>query len=82
MGMSAPKFLKNLDSYPKTKIGVHIDTNVSGLAKLIGQNIGTWKVNAGVLLMDCPTEIIPSVLGPDKTLRSDLWLVRATFVPA
>ncbi|MDR2845990.1 MAG: lamin tail domain-containing protein [Candidatus Methanoplasma sp.] len=82
MGMTAPKFLKNLDSYPKTKIGVHVDTNVSGLMKLIGKNMGTWKVNAGVLLMDCPSEIIPSALGPDKDLNSDLWLVRATFVPA
>jgi hypothetical protein len=82
MGMTAPKFLKNLDSYPKTKIGVHISTNVAGLMKIFGKDLGKWQVNAGVLLMDCPTAIIPSALNPDKTLHSDLWLVRATFVPA
>ncbi|MDR3283310.1 MAG: lamin tail domain-containing protein [Candidatus Methanoplasma sp.] len=81
-GIKTPKFLRDLDAFPQSKIGVHVSTNVAGLTRLAGKDTGVWKVTAGVLIMDCPPEILPSVLSPDKTLDADLWLVRATFVPA
>ena len=81
-GISSPKFLNNIDMYPETKLGVHIDTNISGLVRLIGKNTGTWKVNAGVLIMDCPSALLPSVMKANKTLDSDLWLIRAVFTSA
>jgi len=82
MGLTTPKFLGDVSVYPKVKLGVHINTNVSGLIRLIGGNDGTWKVTAGVIIMDCPSALLPSALKADKTLSSDLWLVRAVFRPA
>ncbi|MCL1978742.1 MAG: lamin tail domain-containing protein, partial [Methanomassiliicoccaceae archaeon] len=78
-GLTTPKYLKGLDLYPKVRLGIHINTNVSGLCRIVGADIGKWKVTAGVLIMDCPTPLIPSVLKPDMMLESDLWLLRATF---
>jgi len=79
MGLTSPKFLKNVDAYPKVKLGIHINCNMSALCRLVGSDTGKWKVTAGVLIMDCPTPLIPSMLKPNLTLESDLWLLRATF---
>jgi hypothetical protein len=81
-GLTTPKFLGDVNLYPKVKLGVHINTNVSGLIRLIGGDDGTWKVTAGVIIMDCPSALLPSAMKADKTLSSDLWLVRAVFRPA
>ena len=78
-GLTAPKILKDLKSYPHVKLGVQIKANISALCKLIGQDTGTWTVTGGVLIMNCPYEVIPSALKADKTLDSDLWLIKATF---
>ncbi|MDR0509055.1 MAG: lamin tail domain-containing protein [Candidatus Methanoplasma sp.] len=79
MGLSAPKFLKNIESLPKVKLGIHISCNVSALCRLIGSDTGKWKVTAGVIIMDCPSQILPSSMKADPRLDSDLWLLRATF---
>jgi len=79
MGLTSPNFLKNVEAYPKVKLGIHIDCNMSALCRLVGSHIGKWKVTAGVIIMDCPTPLIPSMLKPNQSLESDLWLLRATF---
>jgi len=79
MGLTSPKFLKNVDIYPKVKLGIHIDCNMSALCRLIGSDIGKWRVTAGVIIMDCPTPLIPPALKANPALESDLWLLRATF---
>ena len=79
MGLTTPKFLKNFDAFPKVKLGIHIACNMSGLCRLVGSDTGKWKVTAGVIIMDCPTPLIPTMLKPSLTLDSDLWLIRATF---
>jgi hypothetical protein len=81
MGITSPSFLKNLDLYPNVKLGVTFNCNVSTLCKVIGKNVGKWKVTAGVLIMDCPPVLLPSALKPDMTREADLWLLRATFTP-
>lgn len=81
-GMATPGMLKNASDYPKVKLGVQIGTNVSGLCRILGHEEGTWSVSAGVVILDCPSEIIPSALGVDKAMSSDLWLIKATFGPA
>ncbi|MCL2333601.1 MAG: lamin tail domain-containing protein [Candidatus Methanoplasma sp.] len=78
-GIDAPFFLKNIESIPEVKLGIHVDTNVSGLCRVFGKDIGKWKVTAGVLIMDCPTVLIPPSQNPDMTLESDLWVLKATF---
>jgi hypothetical protein len=78
-GMTSPRFMKNTETYPNVRLGVHINSNVSGLCRIVGSDIGEWKVTAGVIIMDCPSAVIPSSQNADKTLESDLWLLRATF---
>jgi hypothetical protein len=81
-GMTSPKFLKSLESHPKAKIGVRVDSNVAGLTRLAGKDTGKWEVEAGVLIMGCPAAAIPPMFKADKTLESDLWLLRMTFSEA
>jgi len=80
-GISAPMFLKEIEELPQVRLGVQINSNISALITLIGESTGTWKVTAGVVIIDCPTILLPSMIKHDKTLDSDLWLIRATFVP-
>ena len=79
MGINPPKFLNVIDVLPQTKLGIHISCNMSAICRLIGADVGKWKITAGVLLSDCPTPLIPLMLKPNMTLDSDLWLLRATF---
>ncbi|MDR2698835.1 MAG: lamin tail domain-containing protein, partial [Candidatus Methanoplasma sp.] len=79
VGIKAPKFLKHIDAFPAVKLAVHFNTNLSALCTLIGHGIGKWKVTAGILIMDCPTPLVPPMMKPNMTLESDLWLLRATF---
>jgi len=79
MGLTTPKFLKNIDSFPKVKLGIHISCNMSALCRLIGSDTGKWKVTAGVIIMDCPAQLLPSSQKADPMLETDLWLLRATF---
>ena len=81
-GIEAPFFLKHIDSIPEVKLGIHIDSNVSGLCRVIGKEIGKWKVTAGVLIEDCPTALVPPSQNADMTLDSDLWVLKATFTSA
>ncbi|MDR1404497.1 MAG: lamin tail domain-containing protein [Candidatus Methanoplasma sp.] len=81
-GITSPKFLKNSDTYPNVRLGIHINSNISGLCRIVGSDIGSWKVTAGVIIMDCPSALIPSSQKADKMLESDLWLLRATFASA
>ncbi|MCL2146109.1 MAG: lamin tail domain-containing protein, partial [Methanomassiliicoccaceae archaeon] len=81
-GLTTPFYLKFLDPYPETRIGIHVDTNVAGLCRLVGSDLGTWKVTAGVLIMDCPSMLLPAVLNADEYLDSDLWLMKAVFTSA
>lgn len=82
VGLTCPGFLKDLDLYPQVRLAVSISTNVAGLTRIVGDPVGSWKVVAGVLIMDCPTPLVPSALSPDRNLGSDLWLVHAVFQKA
>ena len=78
-GMHTPKFLDRDGGIPNIQIALNVKTNLSALSHIIGGDRGTWKVVAGLQIIDCPTALIPSALNPDRTLESDLWLVKATF---
>lgn len=76
-GMRAPGFLNNSDLLPEINAGVYIASNISGLCGMFGIDAGRWSVTAGIVLEDCPSILIPSIIKIDQGLKSDLWLVRA-----
>ena len=78
-GMATPRFLKGGDTYPEVRICVDMRTNLSGLDRVIGGDTGRWKAVIGLEVTDCPSALIPSVLGADKEMHNDLLLVKATF---
>jgi hypothetical protein len=82
VGLTCPYFLKNLHLYPTPKIGIHFDTNLAGMARLVSSDLGKYKITAGVLVTDCPTILLPPSWNVDRTLESDLWLLKAEFSSA
>lgn len=78
-GMKAPKFLDGDSLVPDVKLGVYISSNISGLCAAFGKDAGRWSVNAGVLIEDCPSALLPRKMDADPELKSDLWLIRAVI---
>ncbi len=78
-GMKAPKFLDGDSVVPDVKLGVYISSNISGLCSIFGKDVGKWSVNAGVLIEDCPSAILPRRMEADPELKSDLWIIRAVI---
>lgn len=78
-GMSAPGFLNNSDLVPEIRAGIYIASNLSGLCGMFGIDAGRWSVTAGIVMEDCPSILIPSIIKIDQGLKSDLWLVRAVI---
>lgn len=78
-GLRTPKFLGNADAFPEIRLSVNIKANLAGLGRIIGSDAGTWRVIAGIQVEECPTALVPSALGPDRFMNSDLWLIKATF---
>jgi hypothetical protein len=76
-GMKAPKFLEGDGVMPDVKLGVYISSNISGLCATFGKDVGRWSVNAGILIEDCPSALLPRRMDADPELKSDLWLIRA-----
>ncbi len=77
-GMSMPKILDPRGN-TEVNIGISIACNVSGLGALIGYEGGRWRVEAGIVIENCPYAAIPSGLDADKNQKSDLWLMKAVF---
>ncbi len=76
-GISAPRFMAGAGE--AVDIGISIGCNLSGICNLFGHDIGRWRVEAGVVVEGCPHAAIPSGLGADRGLESDLWLLKAVF---
>ena len=78
-GMSAPKILnKNVDGMEIT-VGLSVGVNISGLFTICGNERGTWKVDAGVVIEDCPFELAVKKLSKEKGEHCDMWLLRMQF---
>lgn len=76
-GMKTPNFIDS--AVPDVKLGVYISSNISGLCSVFGKDVGKWSVNAGVLIEDCPSAILPPGMDADPELKSDFWLIRAVI---
>jgi len=82
-GIEPPQFLGELgDSFPDLRLGADVACNLAALGRAFGDDLGTPTVTAGVRILDCPNAMVPAVLSPDKTMKSDLWLLRLTLRPA
>ncbi len=78
-GMSAPKILgKNADGIEITA-GLSVGVNISGLFTVCGNERGTWKVEAGIVIEDCPFELAVKKLSKEKGEHCDMWLIRMQF---
>ena len=78
-GMSAPKILnRNVDGLEIT-VGLSVGVNISGLFTVCGNERGTWKVDAGVVIEDCPFELAVKKLSKEKGEHCDMWLLRMQF---
>ncbi|MCQ2079341.1 MAG: lamin tail domain-containing protein [archaeon] len=78
-GIKAPSFLDKTQKGEKVLMGVDICCNLSSLASLLGDDVGTPKVKAQIGIRNCPYEMIPKQLGVKKNMTYDLWFIRMTF---
>lgn len=78
-GIGTPGFLDKTGIIPKIDVGVRISSNLSGLYGLLGKDMGRWSVCAGIVLEDCPSVLLPSVMAVKPDMQTDLWLVKAVI---
>lgn len=82
-GLQPPQFLGDLgDAFPDLRLGADVACDLAALGRVFGKDLGTPTVTAGVRILDCPNALVPAVLSPDPTMKSDLWLLRLTLRPA
>ncbi len=77
-GISTPKFLGN-DTGEQITIGISVGVNISAFMNLFGSNDMDWKVEAGIVLEDCPTQMLSKWLDKKKGEHCDLWLISMRF---
>ncbi|MDD2626284.1 MAG: lamin tail domain-containing protein [Candidatus Methanomethylophilus sp.] len=80
-GIAPPTFLGDVSDLPDVRLGIDVAANISAFARICGQEMGDPAVTAGIRIIGCPTSLVPSALNPDKTMESDLWLMRLTITP-
>ena len=73
---------RGTDVVPTVKVAVYVSCNISGLCTILGNDVGTWEVNAGIRIEDCPSALLPKSMNADPNLKSDLWLIRAVISEA
>jgi len=73
-----PKILGSLGNR-SVVAGLSIGCNITALCNLFGKPGGTWRVNAGIVLEDIPTHMVPPMIKTDPDKKTDLWLFRMTL---
>lgn len=82
-GTAPPKFLPSSTIVRDVTVGLDVACNVSAVRSVLGdEGDGTWNMRAGVVIRGCPNGLIPSGLGADETMDSDLWLMRVSVGPS
>ncbi len=79
-GISAPKFLS--DKCPQVQMGISSKVNISGLMSVFGNDEGRWKAEFGVVIEDCPFDLVPKKMNENKGSKCDLWLMKMSFCEA
>jgi hypothetical protein len=78
-GISAPKFLKVMMEDTEVDAAISVKFNISAVSTLWGEQKGKWSAEAGIVLENVPTEMIPDCFEPESYMKSDLWLFRMVF---
>ncbi|MFA5452630.1 MAG: lamin tail domain-containing protein, partial [Candidatus Methanomethylophilaceae archaeon] len=81
-GISAPQFLNITSLDTKVLIGVSVSVNIAGICNVFGKDMGKWKANIGIVMENIPTMMVPPLFEADKTMKSDLWLLKVNFQEA
>ena len=77
-GISTPKFLGD-DNGEEIIIGISVGVNISAFMNIFGSKDMDWKVEAGIVLEDCPTQMLSKWLDKKKGEHCDLWLISMRF---
>ena len=78
-GISAPKFLKVTMDDTEVDAAISVKFNISAVSTLWGEQKGKWSAEAGIVLENVPTEMVPDCFQPKSYMKSDLWLFRMVF---
>lgn len=78
-GISAPKFLKVVMEDTEVDAAISVKFNISAVSTLWGEQKGRWSAEAGIVLENVPTEMVPDCFQPKSYMKSDLWLFRMVF---
>lgn len=78
-GISAPKFLKVMMEDTEVDAAISVKFNISAVSTLWGEQKGRWSAEAGIVLENVPTEMVPDCFQPESYMKSDLWLFRMVF---
>lgn len=77
-GIGVPKFI-DMSGSPETSASIDVNVNAEAVSNLLGHNSGAkWKVNAGIVVRDCPASAVSFGSKYDSSMKHDLWLMRMT----
>ena len=77
--ISTPKVLGSLAEAEELDTAVSVKYNLSAVTTLFGDQKGRWSAEAGIVMEDVPSELIPKCFGAKKYMKSDFWLFRMVF---
>ena len=80
-GVSMPAFLGGLAD-TEQDLGLSVRTNLSGITEMMGEGIGRWSADAGLVAENVPSGLLPPVFDADPSKMSDLWLIDMHFEQA
>ena len=66
------------DSLPEMDLAISFRANMASITRILGTDTGRPSVTCAIGALDCPYEIIPSKLSPNRNMEHDLWLMRVT----
>lgn len=66
------------DDLPEMDLAISFRTNMASVTRVLGTDTGRPSVTCSVGALDCPFEVIPEKLNPNRNMDRDLWLMRIT----
>ena len=66
------------DELPKMDLAISFRANMASITRILGTDTGKPSVTCAIGALDCPYEVIPSKLNPNRNMDHDLWLMKVT----
>ena len=77
--MGFPRILSGgSDTLPTMDLGITFRTSLSAITRILGTDTGRPEVMCGITAFNCPTEVVPEKMSPNRNMHHDLWLMRMT----